>query len=95
MLFAVYDVAGIYFRKVDAEQAELLLSNNAASIDGRRRRIRLRLCVELSTARSLLAPRFPISQGSRTYLVTFVGDDRRRLYQHHVGRCFGFCQTTT
>ena len=92
-LYSVYDADGAHFRMVDADQAEMLLDNNAARIDGKRRKIKLRLSVDLSTARSLLAPRYPVSQASKTFLIEFIGDDRTRIYQHHSGRCAAFGQT--
>ena len=88
-LISVYDADGVMFRRVDEEQALTLLEHQAAFINTKRRRIKLRLTVDHSAARALLAPRFPVSQAGRTWHVEHVGDDRIPLFQHS-RRCEGF-----
>lgn len=88
ILYSVYDADGGHFRMVDEEQALALLELQAAIIDGKpRHKIKLRLTVEPSTARAILAPRFPVSQASRTTIIEYVGDQQSPLYQHHERRC--------
>jgi hypothetical protein len=86
-LYSVYDAEGAHFRMVDEEQALNLLEHRAAIIDGKRRKIRLRLVVDHSAARSLLAPRYQLGQGSRTTIIEYIGDQMIPIYQHHPKRC--------
>jgi len=88
-LYSVYDASGVHFDQVDEQQVLTLLEHNAAKIEGKRRKIRLRLTVDHSAARVLLAPRYQLSQGSRTVFKEYLGDDRRFVYQHSE-RCAGF-----
>ena len=88
-LISVYDADGAHFRMVDEEQALTLLENQAAYINTKRRKIKLRLTVDHSAAAVLLAPRYELSQGSRTVFKEYLGDERRFVYQHSE-RCAGF-----
>lgn len=90
-LFKVYAADGAYFDKVCLPAAELLVESNAARVEGKSKRITLRLTVGNSEARALLAPRFPGSQ--KTFYVEYVGEDRSRLYQHNHARCAGYADT--
>ena len=89
-LFTVYAADGAYFDKVRLPEAELLIEQNSARIEGKRR-ITLRLVVETSEARSLLAPRFPGSP--KTFFRERVGEQRLPLYQHNHRRCDGYADT--
>jgi len=88
-LYSVYDAAGAFFRAVDEEQALTLLEKQAAFIDTKRRKPKFRLTVDISAARALLAPRFRVSQASRTFFIEHVGEERTPLYQHSRS-CEGF-----
>ena len=92
-LISVYDADGAHFRMVDEEQALTLLEHQAAYINSKRRKIKLRLTVDHSAARALLAPRYQLSQGSRTVFKEYIGDDRRFVYQHSE-RCSSFGTVT-
>jgi hypothetical protein len=74
---------------VDESEAMILLDHHAARLEGKRR-IKLRLSVDNSAARALLAPRAPVSQASKTFLVERIGDQRSPLYQHNHRRCEGY-----
>jgi len=87
-LYSVYDAGGAFFRAVDEEQALTLLEKQAAFIDTKRRKIKLRLTVDHSTARVLLAPRYPLGSTRTTY-TEHVGEQRHPIFQHS-RRCEGF-----
>lgn len=87
-LYSVYDAAGGFFRAVDEEQAEFLIEKQAAYIDAKRRKIWLRLTVDISAARVLLAPRYPLGS-TQTIYTEHVGEQRHPLYQHS-RKCEGF-----
>ena len=87
-LISVYDADGVHFRMVDEEQALTLLEHQAAFINTKRRRIKLRLTVDHSTARVLLAPRYPLGS-TQTIYTEYVGEQRHPLYQHS-RKCEGF-----
>jgi len=88
-LYSVSDADGAPFRLVDEQEAIILLEQGAAIIDGKRRKPKFKLVVDLSAARSLLAPRFQLSQGSRTVIKEYIHDGRF-IYQHDSNRCAGF-----
>ncbi len=87
-LYWLCDADGVHFRKVDEEQAEMLIEKQAAFIEPKRRSIKLRLTVDISTARVLLAPRYPLG-ATKTVYIEHVGDERHPIYQHS-RKCEGF-----
>lgn len=85
----LYDGTNACVQTLTGEQAQELVDQQLAKPIGRRTLRGLQLLVEISTALAVLrAAKFPVCQGSRTFIRIRIADSY--VYQHHRARCNAF-----